>query len=310
MGLTPGGKQPPLDQGIPGFVIQDRPEKSKYSVAELTNKVVLGDALKVLPKMEAESFDMVFVDPPYFLQLQGRKLKRWNVRTDVEGVTDDWDQFSSFAEYDQFIGNLLTELKRVMKPAATIWVIGTYHNIFRVGGLMQDLGYWTLNDVIWLKTNPMPNWLGVRFTNATETLIWALKDKDAKGYTFHKECAKAFGVGKVGANVWVLPICTGKQRLKDENAQKLHSTQKPIELLRRVILTSTNEGDLVLDPVAGTGTTGSVAQALGRDFSMIEVNPRYVQGIEQRFEHGLSLTTEYSPDEEADAKQREFQQLK
>jgi len=247
--------------------------------------------------MPAESFDMVFVDPPYFLQLQGKKLKRWNVGTDVEGVAEDWDQFASFAEYDEFMGKLLTAVQRVMKPTATIWIIGTYHNIFRVGRLMQDLGYWTLNDVIWLKTNPMPNWLGVRFTNATETLIWALKDKEAKGYTFHKEYAKAFGVGKVGANVWVFPICAGKQRLKDANARKLHSAQKPVELLRRVILTSTKQGDLVLDPVAGTGTTGHVAQALGRDFTMIEVNPRYVEGIKRRFERRLSLSTEPSPDE-------------
>jgi len=147
-----------------------------------------------------------------------------------------------------------------------------------------------LNDVVWVKTNPMPNWLGVRFTNATETLIWAVKDKNVKKYTFNREYAKSFGIGKVGANVWVLPICGKSERLLDEKGQKLHSTQKPIELLKRVILTSTKEGDLILDPMAGTGTTGYVAKALGRDFVMVEVNPKYVKGIEGRFKKPLKIT--------------------
>jgi len=148
---------------------------------------------------------------------------------------------------------------------------------------MQDLGYWILNDVIWVKTNPMPNWLGVRFTNATETLIWAVKDKKVKKYTFNREAAKEYGIGKIGANVWVLPICTGAERLKDGRGKRLHSTQKPVELLRRVLLTSTKEGDIVLDPVAGVGTTGYVARCLKRNFIMIEINPRYVEGIKKRF---------------------------
>jgi len=177
-----------------------------------------------------------------------------------------------------------------MKPNATLWVIGTYHNIFRVGKVMQDLGFWILNDVVWVKTNPMPNWLGVRFTNATETLIWAVKDKSVKKYTLNREYAKSFGIGKIGANVWVLPICGKSERLLDERGQKLHSTQKPIELLKRVILTSTKEGDLILDPMAGTGTTGYVAKALRRDFVMIDINPKYVQGIEERFKKPLRIT--------------------
>jgi len=234
---------------------------------------------------------MVFIDPPYFLQLPNDKeLKRWTVKTIVEGVNDEWDKFSSFAEYDDFIRGLLTEVRRVMKPTATIWVIATYHSIFRIGKIMQDLGFWILNDVIWVKTNPMPNWLGVRFTNATETLIWAVKEKGAKKYTFNKEYAKRFGIGKVGANVWVLPLCWGEERLKDEQGKKLHSTQKPVELLKRVILTSTKEGDLILDPVAGTGTTGYVARALKRDFLMIEINPKYVKGIKERFRHPLKIS--------------------
>jgi DNA modification methylase len=273
------------------LVIQDKEDKVKYSLKEIRNRVILGDAFKVLKKIEDNTFDMVFIDPPYFLQLPNDKeLRRWTVKTIVEGVNDEWDKFSSFAEYDDFIRGLLTEVRRVMKPTATIWVIATYHSIFRIGKIMQDLGFWILNDVIWVKTNPMPNWLGVRFTNATETLIWAVKEKGAKKYTFNKEYAKKFGIGKVGANVWVFPICWGEERLKDEQGKKLHSTQKPVELLKRVILTSTKEGDLILDPVAGTGTTGYVARALKRDFLMIEINPKYVKGIVERFKHPLQVS--------------------
>ena len=278
------------------FVIEDKEEKQKYSLDEIKNKVILGDALKVLEKIDDEVFDMVFIDPPYFLQLPNKELRRWNVKTIVEGVNDDWDKFSSFQEYDNFILRLLTEVKSVMKPTATIWVIGTYHNIFRIGKIMQDLGFWILNDLVWIKTNPMPNWLGVRFTNATESLIWAVKDKKSKKYTFNKEYAKLFGIGKIGANVWILPICSGSERLKDKEGKKLHSTQKPVELLKRVILTSTKEGALILDPLAGSGTTGYVAQALKRNFVMIEINPEYVSGIKERFRHPLKITEYPQPD--------------
>lgn len=275
---------------IDNLVLKDTIEKQKYSLEEVRNKIILGDAFKVLQKIDDESVDMVFIDPPYFLQLpNNRELKRWTVNTVVEGVNDEWDKFSSFEDYDEFIKKLLTEVKRVMKPQATIWVIATYHSIFRIGKIMQDLGYWILNDVIWVKTNPMPNWLGVRFTNATETLIWAVKDKKAKKYTFNKEYAKKVGIGTVGANVWVLSICWGKERIKDREGKKLHSTQKPVELLKRIILSSTKEGDLILDPVSGTGTTGYVAQALKRNFIMIEINPKYVEGIVERFKKPLIL---------------------
>lgn len=279
------------------LVLKDTIEKQKYSLEEVRNKIILGDAFKVLQKIDNESVDMVFIDPPYFLQLPNNKeLKRWTVNTVVEGVNDEWDKFSSFEEYDEFIKKLLTEVKRVMKPQATIWVIATYHSIFRIGKIMQDLGYWILNNVIWVKTNPMPNWLGVRFTNATETLIWAVKDKKAKKYTFNKEYVKKVGIGSVGANVWVLPLCWGKERIKDKEGRKLHSTQKPIELLKRVILSSTKEGDLILDPVAGTGTTGYVAQALKRDFIMIEINPKYVKGIVERFKKPLTIQGNFFED--------------
>jgi len=277
---------------LTNFVIEDIEEVKNYQIEEIRNKVILGNAFNVLRKFPSEIFDMVFIDPPYFLQLPRKELRRWKVKTIVEGVDDDWDKFSSFEEYDNFIKNLLIEVKRVMKPNATIWVIGTYHNIYRIGKIMQDLGYWILNDVIWVKTNPMPNWLGVRFTNSTETLIWAVKDKSVKKYTFNKEYAKKFGIGRIGANVWLLPICQGEERIRDESGKKLHSTQKPIELLKRVILTSTKEGDIILDPLAGTGTTGYVARALKRDFVMIEVNLKYVEGIVRRFQKPLIMKLE------------------
>ena len=281
--MKKGGKQSLLYEDSPGPVLRDEPGRQAFSVEEVRDRVVVGDTFAVLAKLPAESVDLVFMDPPYFLQLPKRKLRRWNVKTVVDAVSDEWDKFSSFEEYDAFCTRLLTEVRRVMKPAATIWVIATYHSIFRLGRIMQDLGFWILNDVIWVKNNPMPNWLGVRFTNATETLIWAARDRKAKKHTFDKKLAKQFGVGKVGANVWNIPICTGSERLKRAGGGKLHSTQKPEELLRRVILTTTKEGDLVLDPVAGTGTTGYVASRLRRHFVMIEINQKYVAGIEERF---------------------------
>jgi DNA modification methylase len=277
---------------LTNFVIEDIEEVKNYQIEEIRNKVILGNAFNVLRKFPSEIFDMVFIDPPYFLQLPKKELRRWKVKTIVKGVDEDWDKFSSFEEYDNFIKDLLIEVKRVMKPNARIWVIGTYHNIYRIGKIMQDLGYWILNDVIWVKTNPMPNWLGVRFTNSTETLIWAVKDKSVKKYTFNKEYAKKFGIGRIGANVWLLPICQGEERIRDESGKKLHSTQKPIELLKRVILTSTKEGDIILDPLAGTGTTGYVARALKRDFVMIEVNLKYVEGIIRRFQKPLIVKLE------------------
>ncbi len=285
--MKKGGKQSLLYEDAPDIVLRDDDGKTAYSTDDIRNKVIVGDTFEVLRKLPAESVDMVFIDPPYFLQLPNKKLRRWKVRTVVDAVSDEWDKFSSFEEYDAFCSRLLGEVRRVMKPTATLWVIATYHSIFRLGRILQDLGFWILNDVIWVKNNPMPNWLGVRFTNATETLIWAAREKKAKKHTFNKALAKEFGVGKVGANVWNIPICTGEERLKRAGGGKLHSTQKPMELLRRVILTTTREGDTVLDPVAGTGTTGYVASTLRRNFVMIEINPKYIAGIEERFRRGL-----------------------
>jgi DNA modification methylase len=267
-------------------MIVDEPSVTRYQGEDILDTVVLGDALQVLPKLPDGIADMVFLDPPYFLQLPQKRLVRWKVKTLVEGVDEDWDKFASFSEYDEFIAKILQEIQRLMKSTATLWVIGTYHNIHRIGKIMQDLGFWILNDVIWVKTNAMPNWLNVRFTNATETLIWAVKDKSVKGYTFHAERARQFSPSrfKLAVNVWELPICTGEERLKDDKGRKLHPTQKPEALLERVILVSTNEGDVILDPMCGTGTTGVVAMRHRRHFIMVEKERKYVEACVQRLQ--------------------------
>jgi DNA modification methylase len=267
-------------------MIVDEPSVTRYQGEDILDTVVLGDALQVLPKLPDGIADMVFLDPPYFLQLPQKRLVRWKVKTLVEGVDEDWDKFASFSEYDEFIAKILQEIQRLMKSTATLWVIGTYHNIHRIGKIMQDLGFWILNDVIWVKTNAMPNWLNVRFTNATETLIWAVKDKSVKGYIFHAERARQFSPSrfKLAVNVWELPICTGEERLKDDKGRKLHPTQKPEALLERVILVSTNEGDVILDPMCGTGTTGVVAMRHRRHFIMVEKERKYVEACVQRLQ--------------------------
>ncbi|MHA1515092.1 MAG: DNA-methyltransferase [Candidatus Heimdallarchaeaceae archaeon] len=265
------------------LIVKDKKTVLDYPLEDILNKTLFGDALAILKKIPSDSVNLVFLDPPYYLQLPKKQLKRWNVKTSVDAVDDDWDKFDSFEEYDTFIQSILVETQRIMKEKAALWIISTYHSIHRIGKIMQDLGYWLLSDVVWLKSNPMPNWLGVRFTNATETLIWAVKDKDVKKNTFNKTMAKKYGIGKVGANVWVIPLCTGKERMKDEEGKKLHSTQKPIELLKRIILTTSKEEDVVLDPMAGLGTTGYVANALNRKFIMIEKEEKYIKGIQRNF---------------------------
>ncbi|MCG3261080.1 MAG: site-specific DNA-methyltransferase, partial [Candidatus Heimdallarchaeota archaeon] len=274
------------------LIVKDKKTVLDYPLEDILNKTLFGDALAILKKIPSDSVDLVFLDPPYYLQLPKKQLKRWNVKTSVDAVDDDWDKFDSFEEYDTFIQSILVETQRIMKEKAALWIISTYHSIHRIGKIMQDLGYWLLSDVLWLKSNPMPNWLGVRFTNATETLIWAVKDKDVKKNTFNKTMAKKYGIGKVGANVWVIPLCTGKERMKDEEGKKLHSTQKPIELLKRIILTTSKEEDVVLDPMAGLGTTGYVANALNRKFIMIEKEEKYIKGIQRRFSEKLHIDFE------------------
>ena len=272
-------------------LIKARDLKKRLQIEDVIDSIIEGDCIAVMKKLPSEIADMVFFDPPYYLQLpRDKKLVRWYVKTEVESPEREWDRFSSFSEYDDFIRSILLEVKRIMKRNATIWAIGTYHNIFRIGKIMQDLGFWILNDVIWFKTNPMPNWLNVRFTNATETLIWAVKDKSVKNYTFHPDIARKFTIKdfgiRIGLSVWRIPICMGKERLRDEKGRRLHPTQKPERLLERIILVSTNKGDLVFDPMAGTGTTGYVARRLGRHFIMIEKEKIYVDAIVKRFKSG------------------------
>jgi modification methylase len=245
------------------------------------NVLIQGDCLDVLPFIPANSVDLIFVDPPYNLQLRTSDLRRPN-DTLVDGVDDPWDQFSSFEAYDRFTERWLKECRRVLAPTGSLWVIGTYHNIFRVGRLLQDVGYWILNDISWLKSNPMPHFRGVRFTNAHETLIWAKKSEGARKITFNYRALKELNGGKQMRSDWYLPICNGAERLRDANGRKLHSTQKPAALLERVLLATSREGDLVLDPFAGTGTTGVVAERLGRRWMMVEREALYCRLIEDR----------------------------
>jgi modification methylase len=253
-------------------------------------RIVVGDCVAEMAKIAASSVDLVFADPPYNLQLQG-DLKRPD-DSRVDAVDDDWDKFSSFTAYDDFTRAWLIACRRVMKPSATLWVIGSYHNIFRVGTILQDLGFWILNDVVWRKTNPMPNFRGRRFTNAHETMIWAARESGAKGYTFNYEALKAGNEDIQVRSDWTLPLCTGEERLKGVDGKKLHPTQKPESLLARVILSSSRPDDLVLDPFSGTGTTGAVATLLRRRFIGFERDAAYAAAARQRIAAVEPLPTE------------------
>jgi modification methylase len=257
------------------------PSRAPRGVSESSQaRILVGDCAAEMAKLPAGSVDLVFADPPYNLQLAS-DLKRPD-DSKVDAVDDDWDKFASFKDYDVFTTRWLEACKRVMKPAATIWVIGSYHNIFRVGAIMQDMGFWILNDVIWRKLNPMPNFRGRRFTNAHETMIWASRDPAAKGYTFNYETLKAGNEDIQVRSDWTLPLCTGEERLKGRDGKKLHPTQKPEALLARVILSSSRLDDLVLDPFCGTGTTGAVAKKLGRRFVGCERDTNYAKAAEKR----------------------------
>jgi modification methylase len=243
------------------------------------NSVIRGECLAELAKLPSASVDLVFADPPYNLQLEGALLRPNN--TTVDGVDDDWDKFASFAEYDAFSRAWLIECRRVLKPDGAIWVIGSYHNIFRLGVALQDLGFWVQNDVIWRKVNPMPNFRGKRFTNAHETLIWATRDAKSRG-TFNYDSLKVMNDDLQMRSDWLFPICSGPERLKDDGGRKAHPTQKPEALLARVILATTHVGDVVLDPFFGTGTTGAVAKRLGRHYIGIERDLDYAKAARER----------------------------
>ncbi|WP_245270780.1 site-specific DNA-methyltransferase [Beijerinckia mobilis] len=244
------------------------------------DQILVGDCIEKLNRLPAESVDLVFADPPYNLQLEGKILRPDQSR--VDAVDDDWDKFDSFADYDRFTHAWLAAVRRVMKPQATLFVIGSYHNIFRVGTVLQDQGFWILNDIIWRKANPMPNFRGRRFTNAHETMIWAAKSADAKNYTFHYDALKAGNEDHQVRSDWLLPICSGGERLKNEAGRKTHPTQKPENLLGRILLAASNPGDVVLDPFFGTGTTGAVAKKLGRSFIGIEREAGYAAAAKAR----------------------------
>lgn len=253
------------------------------------NKILQGDCIEAMNALPEKSVDVIFADPPYNMQLKDTLSRPDNSK--VDGVHDAWDQFSSFRAYDDFTNAWLKAARRILKDNGTIWVIGSYHNIFRVGSALQNLEYWVLNDVIWRKTNPMPNFRGTRFTNAHETLIWAAKSADKGGYTFNYNAMKAMNDDTQMRSDWNLPICSGKERLKSGD-KKAHATQKPESLLYRVLMASTNPGDVILDPFFGTGTTGAVAKRLGRNFIGIERETDYIKVAQKRLAEVKPITDE------------------
>ncbi|MDX3972852.1 site-specific DNA-methyltransferase [Shinella sp.] len=244
--------------------------------------IIKGDCVAALEALPDQSVDVIFADPPYNLQLGGT-LHRPD-QSLVDAVDDEWDQFASFEAYDAFTRAWLLACRRVLKPAGTIWVIGSYHNIFRVGATLQDLNFWILNDIVWRKTNPMPNFKGRRFQNAHETMIWASRDAKAKGYTFNYDAMKAANDDVQMRSDWLFPICNGGERLKGADGKKVHPTQKPEALLARILMASSKPGDVVLDPFFGSGTTGAVAKRLGRHFVGIEREQAYIDAARERID--------------------------
>jgi len=245
-----------------------------------TDRIIVDDCIEALRRLPDRSVDLVFADPPYNLQLGGDLHRPDNSK--VDAVDDAWDQFASFEHYDRFTKAWMSECRRVLKDSGALWVIGSYHNIFRVGATLQDLGFWVLNDVVWRKSNPMPNFKGTRFTNAHETLIWAAKSRGQRRYTFNYDALKTANDDLQMRSDWSLPLCTGEERVKTDDGQKAHPTQKPEALLHRVILASSKPGDVILDPFFGTGTTGAAAKRLGRRYIGIERDAEYARLAEQR----------------------------
>ena len=254
------------------------------------NQIISGDAVQVMNDLPKSSIDLIFADPPYNMQIKGNLLRPDFSK--VEGVDDEWDKFANYQAYDEFTTTWLKAAHRLLKPDGAIWVIGTYHNIYRVGKSLQDIGFWVINEIIWEKTNPMPNFMGVRFTNAHETLIWAKKNKNSK-YTINYQAMKPFNDGKQMRSTWEMPICKGKERIR-VNGESAHSTQKPLSLLYRVLLASTNPDDVVLDPFFGTGTTGAAAKILHRNWIGIENDPTYIPIAKKRIDQ--IQEEDYSPE--------------
>ena len=276
-------------------MLSSRKSQQSKTRGKMREDILQDDCVRAMDSLEANSVDLIFADPPYNLQLHGTLHRPDHSR--VDGVDADWDKFASFEEYDHFTREWLASARRVLKKSGSLWVIGSYHNIFRIGSTLQDLGYWILNDVVWRKSNPMPNFQGTRFTNAHETLIWASYGEKTP-YTFNYQALKTFNEDVQMRSDWILPLCTGHERLKSNDGAKLHPTQKPESLLYRILLASSKTGDLVLDPFFGTGTTGAAAKRLRRNFIGIEQNLEYIEAAKERLknikpldEGDLKLTT-------------------
>ena len=263
-----------------------RPHSSRRAETLPLDQIIEDDCIAAMARLPDKSVDMIFADPPYNLQLGGDLFRPEGSR--VDAVDDAWDKFDSLAVYDDFTRDWLAEARRILKDDGSIWVIGSYHNIFRVGALLQDAGYWILNDIVWRKSNPMPNFRGTRFTNAHETLIWCAKDDKAR-YTFNYRAMKALNDDLQMRSDWLLPICGGPERVKDGDGHKAHPTQKPEALLYRILLACTKPGDVVLDPFFGSGTTGAVARRLGRRWIGIEREPGYIRVAQERIASALPL---------------------
>ena len=267
----------------------------RIAFKDAVDRVLEGDSTQIMQSLPEGCADLVFADPPYNLMLEGELRRPDNSK--VDAVDDGWDQIGSFEDYDRFTRAWMTAARHVLKPTGSLWVIGSYHNIYRVGAILQDLGFWILNDVVWRKSNPMPNFRGTRFTNAHETMIWATRDRKQKSYTFNYEAMKAMNDELQMRSDWTMPICSGGERIKDENGAKAHSTQKPEALLHRVLVSSSKPGDVVLDPFFGSGTTGAVAKRLGRRFIGIERDARYakvararISGVERAPSEAIEVT--------------------
>jgi len=255
--------------------------KKEEFIEQVKNKIILGDCIEKMKEFPDESIDLIFADPPYFMQTEGELTRPEGSK--FAGVEDEWDKFKGYNHYDEFSLNWLKECKRVLKKDGTIWVIGSFQNIYRIGFIMQNLGYWILNDVIWSKPNAAPNFAGTRFQNSHETMLWCSKDKDSN-YTFNYKTMKHLHDGKQDKSIWDIGICIGKERLKGNDGKKAHSTQKPEKLLYKVILSSSKPGDIVLDPFFGTGTTGAIAKLLGRNYIGIEREKNYILDARKRIE--------------------------
>ncbi len=246
---------------------------------DIKNTIIKGDTIEELKLIPNHSVDLIFADPPYFMQTEGTLLRTEG--TKFSGVEDDWDKFDDYNDYDQFCKEWLTECKRALKKDGSIWVIGAFQNIYRIGFIMQNLGFWILNDIVWSKTNPAPNFKGTRFTNANEIMLWCTTKKEAK-YTFNYKTMKHLNGGKQMKSVWEIGLCIGKERIKNEDGKKAHATQKPEKLLENVILSSSKQGDIVLDPFMGSGTTAAIAKRSGRNYIGIERESKYIEVAEKR----------------------------